>query len=67
MAKARKQLLFQFPEFIDALGQMMPRLGIDSLGGEAGKRMSVALRPGGQLVGGLATPLLLGPPRFSSS
>jgi len=37
-------------EFIDALGQMMPRLGIDSLGGEAGKRMSVALRPGGQLV-----------------
>lgn len=37
-------------EFVEALGQMMPRLAIDALGGEAGKRMSVALRPGGQLV-----------------
>ena len=37
-------------ESIEALGQIMPRLAIDALGGEAGKRMSVALRPGGQLV-----------------
>merc|ERR1740117_1751646 len=29
---------------------MMPRLAIDALGGEAGRRMMIALRPGGSLV-----------------
>jgi len=37
-------------DFITSIGQMMPRLAIDSLGGEAGRRMLVALRPGGSLV-----------------
>jgi trans-2-enoyl-CoA reductase len=37
-------------EFLDALGSEMPRLALDSLGGEAGKRLAIALRPGGTLV-----------------
>jgi trans-2-enoyl-CoA reductase len=37
-------------EFIGAIGHMMPRLAIDALGGEGGRRMMVALRPGGSLV-----------------
>ena len=37
-------------EFLDALGSEMPRLGLDALGGEAGKRIAIALRPGGTLV-----------------
>jgi len=37
-------------EFLDALGSEMPRLALDALGGEAGKRLVVALRPGGALV-----------------
>ena len=38
------------PAFIKSIGQMMPRLAIDGLGGEHGRRMLVALRPGGALV-----------------
>jgi len=37
-------------EFLDALGSEMPRLALDALGGEAGKRLAIALRPGGSLV-----------------
>ena len=37
-------------EFLDALGSEMPRLALDALGGEAGKRLAIALRPGGTLV-----------------
>ena len=37
-------------EFLDALGSEMPRLALDSIGGEAGKRLAIALRPGGTLV-----------------
>jgi len=37
-------------EFLDALGSEMPRLALDTLGGEAGKRLAIALRPGGTLV-----------------
>ncbi|KAL1522251.1 hypothetical protein AB1Y20_017248 [Prymnesium parvum] len=37
-------------EFLDALGSEMPRLALDCLGGEAGKRLAIALRPGGTLV-----------------
>ena len=37
-------------EFLDALGAEMPRLALDALGGEAGKRLAIALRPGGTLV-----------------
>ena len=37
-------------DFLDALGSEMPRLAIDALGGEAGKRLAIALRPGGTLV-----------------
>ena len=36
--------------FLKTIGNEMPRLAIDALGGEAGKRLAVALRPGGQLV-----------------
>jgi len=37
-------------EFLDALGSEMPRLALDALGGEAGKRLAISLRPGGTLV-----------------
>jgi len=37
-------------EFLDALGSEMPRLALDALGGDAGKRLAIALRPGGTLV-----------------
>jgi len=37
-------------EFLDALGSEMPRLALDCLGGEAGKRLAIAMRPGGTLV-----------------
>mmetsp|Transcript_50909 Transcript_50909/g.84369 ORF Transcript_50909/g.84369 Transcript_50909/m.84369 type:complete len:666 (+) Transcript_50909:75-2072(+) len=37
-------------EFLGQLGQMMPRMAIDSVGGEPGRRMLIALRPGGTLV-----------------
>lgn len=33
-----------------AIGPEMPRLAIDGVGGEAGKRLAMALRPGGALV-----------------
>merc|ERR1719181_2348076 len=36
--------------FLKDLGSEMPRLAIDALGGEAGKRLAIALRPGGTLV-----------------
>jgi len=36
--------------FLKELGSEMPRLAIDALGGEAGKRLAIALRPGGTLV-----------------
>ncbi|KAL1515196.1 hypothetical protein AB1Y20_004257 [Prymnesium parvum] len=36
--------------FLKAIGNEMPRLAIDALGGEAGKRLAIALRPGGTLV-----------------
>ena len=36
--------------FLKEIGGEMPRLGIDALGGEAGKRLAIALRPGGTLV-----------------
>ena len=36
--------------FLKAIGGEMPRLAIDALGGEAGKRLAIALRPGGTLV-----------------
>lgn len=37
-------------EFLDALGSEMPRLALDCLGGEAGKRLAISMRPGGTLV-----------------
>lgn len=37
-------------EFLEALGSEMPRLALDSLGGDAGRRLAIALRPGGTLV-----------------
>lgn len=37
-------------DFLDALGSEMPRLALDALGGEVGKRLAIALRPGGTLV-----------------
>jgi len=37
-------------EFLEALGSEMPRLALDALGGDAGKRLAIALRPGGSLV-----------------
>jgi len=37
-------------EFLEALGSEMPRLALDSLGGDAGRRLAIALRPGGALV-----------------
>ena len=37
-------------EFLSALGSEMPRLGLDALGGENGKRMAIALRPEATLV-----------------
>ena len=36
--------------FLKEMGSEMPRLAIDSTGGEAGKRLAIALRPGGTLV-----------------
>ena len=33
-------------DFLDALGSEMPRLALDALGGEVGKRLAIALRPG---------------------
>ena len=36
--------------FLKELGSEMPRLAVDALGGEAGKRLAIALRPGGTLV-----------------
>ena len=36
--------------FLKDIGNEMPRLAIDALGGEAGKRLAIALRPGGTLV-----------------
>jgi len=37
-------------DFLEALGSEMPRLALDSIGGDAGKRLAIALRPGGSLV-----------------
>eukprot|EP00308_Calcidiscus_leptoporus_P021321 CAMPEP_0119378072 /NCGR_PEP_ID=MMETSP1334-20130426/47384_1 /TAXON_ID=127549 /ORGANISM="Calcidiscus leptoporus, Strain RCC1130" /LENGTH=662 /DNA_ID=CAMNT_0007397177 /DNA_START=9 /DNA_END=1997 /DNA_ORIENTATION=+ len=37
-------------DFLHSLGQMMPRLAIDSIGGDHGRRLMVALRPSGALV-----------------
>ena len=37
-------------EFLRALGGEVPRLGLDALGGEHGKRMAIALRPEASLV-----------------
>ena len=37
-------------EFLEALGSEMPRLALDAVGGDAGKRLAIALRPGGALV-----------------
>ena len=37
-------------DFLEALGSEMPRLALDSIGGDAGKRLAIALRPGGALV-----------------
>ncbi len=37
-------------DFLSALGSEMPRLGLDALGGENGKRMAIALRPEATLV-----------------
>jgi trans-2-enoyl-CoA reductase len=36
--------------FLKDIGTEMPRLAIDGMGGEAGKRLAIALRPGGTLV-----------------
>jgi len=36
--------------FLKDIGSEMPRLAIDGMGGEAGKRLAIALRPGGTLV-----------------
>jgi len=36
--------------FLKDLGSEMPRLAVDAMGGEAGKRLAIALRPGGTLV-----------------
>ena len=36
--------------FLKELGSEMPRLAIDGVGGEAGRRLAIALRPGGTLV-----------------
>jgi len=36
--------------FLKDIGGEMPRLAIDGLGGEAGKRLAISLRPGGTLV-----------------
>ena len=36
--------------FLKDLGTEMPRLALDGLGGDAGRRLAVALRPGGTLV-----------------
>ena len=37
-------------EFLGAIGADMPRLALDAHGGDAGRRLAVALRPGGSLV-----------------
>jgi len=37
-------------EFLGAIGAEMPRLALDVHGGDAGRRLAVALRPGGALV-----------------
>jgi len=37
-------------EFLEALGSEMPRLALDAIGGDAGKRLAIALRPSGTLV-----------------
>ena len=37
-------------DFLKALGNEVPRLGLDALGGEHGKRMAMALRPEASLV-----------------
>jgi len=34
-------------EFLGAIGADMPRLALDAHGGDAGRRLAVALRPGG--------------------
>merc|ERR1719231_761913 len=36
--------------FLKELGSEMPRLALDALGGEAGKRLAISLRPDGTLV-----------------
>ena len=37
-------------EFLGAIGSDMPRLALDAYGGDAGRRLAIALRPGGSLV-----------------
>ena len=37
-------------EFLGAIGSDMPRLALDAYGGDAGRRLAIALRPGGALV-----------------
>eukprot|EP00908_Phaeocystis_cordata_P027005 Transcript_954.p1 GENE.Transcript_954~~Transcript_954.p1 ORF type:complete len:697 (-),score=349.19 Transcript_954:150-2240(-) len=37
-------------EFLGAIGSDMPRLALDAHGGDAGRRLAIALRPGGSLV-----------------
>jgi len=36
--------------FLKDIGTEMPRLAVDGMGGEAGKRLAIALRPGGTIV-----------------
>jgi len=36
--------------FLKELGSEMPRLAVDAIGGEAGKRLAISLRPGGTIV-----------------